>query len=137
MKIRREVKAYIEAELRDYQLTRKELEELKEDIRHETSDKDDGGGKSSAISNPTEQRVIKLVTNKRIRRMEQVVNAIEVVTQELPQEKLKLVQLKYWTRPRRLTDAGIAAQLSCNSRTVHKWTNGICLAIAGELGLIK
>lgn len=136
--MRREMKAYIEAELREYHQTRLDLEEAKEDLRNEgfaINIDDVGGSSGNKISRPTEKKTIKILTNKRIKRMEQVVRAVEVVIGELDEPKMKLVELKYWQRPRRLTDAGIAQEIGCDKSTVWRWANGIILAIAIELGL--
>ena len=137
MKLKKEIKAYIEAELRDYYDTLHELEELKEDIAQEVPIIDDTGAKTNKISRPTEVKTMAILTNKRIRRMEQVIKAIDMVIGELPEEKVKLVELKYWQRPRRLTDAGIAMELGVSRRTVYYWAEEICNAIAVELGLIN
>lgn len=137
MKLKKEIKAYIEAELRDYHQTKKDLLEAKEDIALESPAYDDntGGTHTNRVSKPTESKTIAILTNKRIKRMEQVIRAIDMVIGELPPEKVKLVELKYWQRPRRLTDAGIAMDLGVSRRTVYYWTEEICTAIAIELGL--
>ena len=141
MKLRNEIKAYIEAELRDYHQTKIDLIEAKEDIAEGAPATDDVGGNvglvTRRIGRPTEAKVIAILTNKRIKRMEQVVKAIDLVTGELLEEKVKLVQLKYWQRPRRLTDAGIAQELNIDRRTVYRWSEAICWAIAAELGLVN
>ncbi|MEG6520472.1 hypothetical protein [Desulfotomaculum sp. 1211_IL3151] len=140
MALKKEIKAYIKAELRDYPQTKMELIELKEDIAEGAPTMvDDVGGNTSAfthrIGRPAEAKAIAILTNKRIKRMEQVIKAINIVIGELPEEKVKLVVLKYWQRPRRLTDAGIALEIGCDRATLYRWINGILLAIAIELGL--
>jgi RinA family phage transcriptional activator len=139
MKLRPDIKAYVEAELRDYHQTRKDLVEAKEDIALSGPVLNNlgivVGAKTNQVGRPTEAKTIAILTNKRIKRMEQVIRAIEVVTGELPEEKTKLVQLKYWQRPRRLTDAGIAMELNIGRRTVYYWAEEICMAIAVELGM--
>jgi len=140
MKLRLDIKAYIEAELRDYHQTRKDLTEAKEDIALSGSVLLNNlgantGTQTHRVGRPTEAKTIAILTNKRIKRMEQVIRAIEVVTKELPEEKIKLVQLKYWQRPRRLTDAGIAMELNIGRRTLYYWAEEICVAIAIELGM--
>lgn len=140
MRLKPEIKAYIEAELRDYHQTKLDLVEAKEDIAESAQEIDDVGFNTGAqthrIGRPTEAKTIAILTNKRIKRMEQVVRAIDIVIGELPEEKMKLVRLKYWQRPRRLTDAGIAMELHVGRRTVYYWTEEICTEIAVELGLV-
>lgn len=136
--MRRETKAYIEAELREYDQTKKDLEDAKDDIRNEgfaVKYDNVGGTPGNNISRTTENKTIRILTNKRIKRMEQVVRTIDLVISELDEVKLKLVELKYWQRPRRLTDAGIAQEIGCDRSTAWRWTEGILLAIAIELGL--
>lgn len=139
MKLRREYKSYIEAELRDYHQTKKEILEAKEDIACTTPILDgEYSGITNRISRPTESKTIAILTNKRIKRMEQVIRAIDVITGELNDPiKHKLINLKYWQRPRRYTDAGIALELGISRRTVYYWVEEICSAIAKELGLIN
>lgn len=136
MAIKREIKAYIEAELRDYHDTIKAIEEDREELILSSPVRDNVGGKSYDIGDPTQAKAIKLLTNKRIRRMEQTVEAINRVLAELPEEKYRLVELKYWTRPQTLTDVGIARELCCDRRTIYKWIDGIVMAIGIELGLL-
>lgn len=141
MRLKPEIKAYIEAELRDYHQTKLDLVEAKEDIAESAPLADDEGRGSGILTNrvgrPTEAKTIAILTNKRIKRMEQVIKAIDVVIGELSEEKMKLVRLKYWQRPRRLTDAGIAMEINIDRRTVYRWTDSICWAVAVELGLVN
>ena len=135
MKIRREIKAYIECELRDYDDTLREIGEERNELILMSPIHDNNGGKSYDIGNPTEHKAFKLLTNKRIRRMEQTCKAIATVIDALPEEKLKLVELKYWVRPQTRTDEGIAQELCCDRRTLYRWIDGIILSLAKELGL--
>ena len=138
MKLRPEVKAYVEAELRDYHQTKLDLIELREDIAAgHNKESDDSGVVTHRIGRPTEAKALALITNKRIKRMEQAIKAIEIVTGELTEEKIELVKLKYWQRPRRLTDAGIAMELRVDRRTLYRWSEAVCLAIAIEMGLVN
>jgi len=59
-----------------------------------------------------------------------------VVVGELDEEKYRLVELKYWQRPRLLSDMGIAQQLNISRPTLYRWIDGIILAIAVEIGLV-
>lgn len=60
----------------------------------------------------------------------------ERVIVSLPNEMIRLVQLKYWDCPRTLTDDGIALELHMDKRTLYRYTNGILLALAKEMGLV-
>ena len=135
--IRREIKAYIEAELRDYNDTLRQISEDRNDILLATPVHDNNRGHSYDISNPSHERAIKLITNKRIKRMEQTCRAIEAVVGSLPEDRFKLVDLKYWTKPQTLTDTGIAIKLNISQRTYYNWKDAVIMALALELGLVN
>lgn len=134
MRLRREIKAYIEAELRDYHQTKADLIEAKDDFIFQAPIIDLSGVRGTDTSRPTESKVLKMITNKRIKRAEQIIRAIETVINALPEEKYRLVELRYWQQPRTLTDDGIAVELSCDRSTLYRWVDGILLAIAIEMG---
>jgi RinA family phage transcriptional activator len=136
LRLSRHIKAYIEAELRDYHQTKHELEELKSDLINMSPNPPDGMPRGGTTGNPTEGKCIRLITNKRIRHMEKVIDCIKIITDELPPEKYELVRLKYWTRPQTLTDAGIAQQIGCDRSTLWRWNSDIITAIGIELGLV-
>lgn len=138
--MRTDIKNFIEAELRDYHKTKKDLEEAKEDIASEgiiPTMSHAQSGPTYKINRATESKAMKLVTNKRIKRMEDVINAIDIVLGELPEDRIELIELKYWQRPRKLTDAGIWTRLSIDRSTFYRWDYGIKIAIAVELGLMQ
>lgn len=136
MRLRREIKAYIEAELRDYHQTKADLVDAKANLILQSPIADTTGIRGTDTSKPTESKVIQLITNKRIKRAEQVVQAIDMIISALPEEKFRLIVLKYWTKPQTLTDVGMAMQLNCSRATLYNWTDGILLALAKEMGLI-
>lgn len=136
-KIKREIKSYIEAELRDYNQTLRDISEARQDLLLATHTPDNVGGHGYDIGDPTQARAFKLVTNRRISHMERICTAIATVIGALPEEKYRLVELKYWTRPQTLTDDGIALKLNISRRTYYNWKNGIIMALAEELGLIN
>jgi len=137
LRLRAGIRGYIETELEDYYCNKRELEELKEDIAVGLPAFDDVGirTQTNKISKPTEAKTLDILTNRRIKRIEQTLKAIEIVLRGLDKNRLKLVELKYWQKPRRFTDEGIAIELHVNPRTIYKWTHSICYAIAKELGL--
>jgi RinA family phage transcriptional activator len=137
MAIRREIKAYIEAELRDYNDTLRAIGEDKNELLLASPVHDNNGGTSYDLSNPTQDKALQLVTNKRIRRMEQTCRAIENVVNRLPEDKYRLVELRYWTKPQTLTDEGIAREIGIDRATLYRWADGIIKAIGIEMGLIN
>jgi RinA family phage transcriptional activator len=135
--MRREIKAYIEAELKDYNDTLRQIGEDKNELILSSHCPDDSGIRGTDISNPTHNKAVQLMTNKRIRRMEDTCRAIQRVVEALPEEKYRLVELKYWTRPQTLTDVGMAMKLNCSRATLYNWVDGILIALAKEMGLIN
>lgn len=130
------LKQYIEVELRDYHRSKKDLEELREEIIEGTGTADNMGIRSG-ISDITASKAIRLVTNKRLKKLEETVRAIDTVLAELDECKYKLVKERYWTRPKLLSDEGIAQEIGIDRATLYRWIDGITLAIADELGLIE
>ncbi|PEP82125.1 transcriptional regulator, partial [Bacillus toyonensis] len=85
-------------------------------------------------SRPTEHIGTQLIVHKKLRRLEELADAIESVYLLLEAEKQKLVKLKYWTKPQRKTWDGIAEDLYITKRTALRWRDGVVYAIAGKLG---
>ena len=69
--------------------------------------------------------------------MESTCKAIENIVGELQEEKFKLVDLKYWTKPQTLTDIGICQKIPISKTTFYKWRDEIIIAIGIEMGLIN
>jgi RinA family phage transcriptional activator len=134
--LKRQIKVYIEAELRDYYQTKKEYEEMRDNLLNASGRPPDGMPRGGSQSDTTYQRVERLVTNRRLKYMEKVITSIENVMSELPPEKYQLVELKYWAKPQTLTDYGIAQKIGCGRATVFRWLEGICLAVGVEMGIV-
>lgn len=130
----REYRLYVEFELRHYEQTKSSYESLKHDIIHE-SPVPDGQPKGSGVSRPTERKAMRLTSNVRLRQMEHTIRALETVLVSLPEDRYKMVQMRYWDRPRTLTDDGIALRLNIDKRTLYRWIDGILQGIAIEMGL--
>lgn len=135
---------YVEAELYDYPYTKRDIESIREDIIE--SGRTLEGFLTEALrlgtipcggtpSDPTAHKAIRLLTNRRLKRMEETVAAIERVLARLPAEKKRLVELKYWDG--RYTDKGIIQQLNISERTYYRWRREIVLAVAIEMGLVN
>jgi len=135
--MKREIKAYIEAELRDYHDTLKAIQEDRATLLNSTPAPDNIGGTSYDIGNPTQAKALQLMTNRRIKRMDDTCRAIAKVIDALPEDKYKLVMLRYWTRPQTLTDEGIAREIGIDRSTLYRWADGIIKLIGIEFGLIN
>lgn len=138
--MRREIKAYIEAELRDYHQTKKDLEEALKDVIEENfavKIDDVGGSPGNIVSRPVEVKAIKLLTNRRIKKMDEIVSAIDDVVSDLDEPKYRLIEMCYWTKPNYLKDIGIARELNIDRSTFYRWRDIILEAISEKMGLMK
>ncbi|CAH8772246.1 hypothetical protein [Paenibacillus dendritiformis] len=136
-KIRKATFQHVEAELRDYDLTRREIIRMKNELLYGAGLSDDdnvGGGRSNLPGDPTGRTATLMVTHRKIEQMQRVVDAIEYVIGQLPDDKKKLVQLKYWTRPQTLTWEGIALRLGVSARHAMRWRDEIISAITEKIG---
>jgi RinA family phage transcriptional activator len=126
---------HIEQELYSYHSTKKEIEQLKNDIIHSTP-KPFEGSRSNSVSSPVEAKVSRLLTSKRIEFLQDVVQAIDEVFSELPDDKKRLVEMKYWKRPQLLTWEGIAMECNISRVTAFRWRDEIITAIGDKLGWV-
>lgn len=136
VKIKKATFKHIESELYSYKDTLKEIEELRKNIMfcNENEDENIGGSRSGFISDPTSRIGTRLVTHKRLGKLEEIVNSIEKVYTGLPEEYQKLVRLKYWTKPQTLTWDGIADKIPVSRRTAFNMRDEIINTIAEVLG---
>lgn len=139
-KIRKGTFIYVEMELSNYHETRREIVRLKNEILHATPEPPDPTivkGKNSVRQpgDPTGRTATLMLSHRKLEQMERVVEAIEFITEGLPDEKKELIRLRYWTRPQTLTWEGIAQRLNYNRATVIRWRDDIVAGIAGRLGL--
>lgn len=110
-RLRRSVFLYVEDELQAYHETLRELETLPERIG------------------------VALEVSRRQERMQSITRSIGSVVEGLSAEKLELVRLMYWSRPRRYTWDGLAMQINVTRRTAFRWRREILCAIATRAGL--
>lgn len=126
---------HVESELYHYHETKKEIMKLKSYILHASPEPDlYGGGKSNLPSDPTGRTATLMVTHRRIEQLERIIDAIESVYNSLPEEKQKLVRLKYWTKQQKLTWDGIASKINISRRQALYWRDEVVYRIAELLG---
>lgn len=133
-KIRKGTFQHVESELYAYHDTKKEIMRLRNDIIYSSSPPNESGIRGSMPSNPTESTVTALTTDRRITHLEKTVEAIEGVYNRLPEDKQRLIKLKYWTRPQMLTWEGIAEKLYVSRRQAINWRDEVVFAIADHFG---
>lgn len=133
--IRKGTFKHIESELFAYHETKKEINQIRQDILHGTAAVEStGGGRSNLPGDPTNRTASTLVTHKRLKQLETIANAIEEVYIRLPEEKQRLIRIKYWTRPQTLTWDGIARTMNVGRATAIRWRNEVVFAVARSIG---
>lgn len=124
---------HIEQELYSYHQTKKEIEQLRQDIIH-SSPKMVEGPRGNSVGSPVESKVTRLLTSKRIEYLQDVIVAIDDVYAKLPHDKQQLIHLKYWRRPQLLTWEGIAMECNISRPTAFRWRDEVIKAIAERMG---
>lgn len=126
---------HVESELYHYWETIKEIKRLKADIQHGTPYYEPtGGGRSNLPSDPTGTTATLMVSHRRIEQLERITGVIREVYEQLPEDKQKLIRLKYWTKPQPLTWEGIAREVNVSRITALRWRNEIVSLIAERIG---
>jgi RinA family phage transcriptional activator len=134
-KLRPVVFKHIEAELYDYPSTKKSIKKLREQIMYGETSNDENIGvvRGSGVGRPTEQIATRLVTNKRLRNLEEVAEAIESVFNALPSDHQRVIELKYWDS-RKLTLEGVAIDSGMHRNTASKYRKEFVYAVADKIG---
>ena len=127
---------HVEAELFRYHDTKREIEKVRKDIIYRTSPPDEnvGGGRGNLPGDPTGRTATILLSHRKLEQMERVVEAISTVYEMLPEEKKKLVKMRYWSPNQRYTWDRIALELHASKTTVLRWRDDIVEMIAQEVG---
>lgn len=124
--LRKDIRSYLEAELKAYHKTKKELEQSIQSNPYLS--------KEYIIQNFSQNIFLSLNEQKKIQYMEYMVNCIEKIYKKLPENKQKLLQLKYWQKNQSLSDIGIAQILHCDRSTIWRWNMEILIFLAQEIG---
>lgn len=133
MKLDRAVFRYIEHELYNYDETKREIEELREDIIEKAPLKEVVPG-TGFISDPTARKAIKLVTSTAIARMERTVRAIDRALARLSDEHRQLFDLKY---RQCLSWQKICDEMPVSERTYFRLRRELVYMVAVEMGLAE
>lgn len=128
-----------EAEWYNYHNTLKEIARLREEIMNpfdEDPDTNIGGGSNSVRipGAPTERMATRLTTNKQLKYLTEVVEAIEQVYNALPDNYKELARVKYWSKNNKLTWDGVALKIGVSRATAIRRRDDIILATVEVLG---
>lgn len=126
---------HVESELYRFHETHREIQRIRNEILFSSPSRDDnvGGSRGNLPGDPVGRKAI-LLTHRKLEQMERIVEAIRDVYDQLPDEKKKLIRLRYWVKPQTRTWAGIAQELKCGERTARYWRDQIVYAIAERIG---
>jgi RinA family phage transcriptional activator len=127
----------VDEQLWTFKQYKKELRELRDDVMFGSPVYENiGGGRSSFHSDSTALKATTMVSNRRIRYLELWINAIESVLEELPEEKIKLMNIRYFNNGRNCPSWEATADfLHVDRSTAIAWRNAICKTIAARVGL--
>lgn len=135
MKIPKHILKYLEGELVNYPTNKKALAQAKQNIYLQQSADSftSTGPKTNYASSNVENKVLYLLSDRNILRLEHVVTAIEDVLQELPAEYRKLIELRYF---KAYSVQKAAMELNICVRNVFNWRDKAMHFFALRLGLI-
>lgn len=129
----------IESELYRFHETMKEVQELRDDIIQSTVGLDDtGGGKGNLPGDPTGSMAQRILSDGDIQEKEQIIRAIQLVYSRMPEDKQRLLPVKYWSvRPKEKKNwEKIACELHIHRTTAIRWRDEAVNEIAKILGWV-
>lgn len=130
----RHVFRYIEGELYRYPITVKRIEDLRSNMINRTQSIDAAGPVDSGSGNPTESIAFALIDNDEINHLSRKVKAVKDVIEQLPDDRRRLVELKYFSKDK--PDVELVAQrLNISRTTFFCWRKEIIAAFAYRMGL--
>lgn len=139
-KLRKGTIRHIESELFHYHDTvlkiKERRDELMSNIEPEWVKVPDVQNKFEPLryNSSTERLGIRLAMDKKLREMERIAKAIEQVYNLCDDDRKKLIRVKYWVKPQKLTWDGIAAELHISRATAFRWRDEIIQALSEKLG---
>lgn len=137
MKLNKQYYGHVEHELYNYKHNKEELEELIDDIINSSGSPAGERVQTSLLSDETGTKALKLVSNARIKRLEETINSVETAIRILKVDaepgKYKLLQLKYFDC--QYTDRRIAEELCISIETYYRWKRQIVTLVAMYMGL--
>lgn len=125
---------YIEAELYDYPIRRKVLEAYKRDIIEGTPSGDESGVRGSGGGSVVESKVLMLLSDREVQRLERSIAAIEDTLATLNPDQREMVKLKYFANTH--THQGVMLVMHLPERTYHRYKDDIIRKFAIRYGLI-
>ncbi|WP_100489429.1 transcriptional regulator [Sporolactobacillus pectinivorans] len=134
-KLRSATFKHIEAELYAFNDTKKEIRKLREEVIFGVNNDDEnvGGGRSNYPGRPTELIATRLATNRKLRNLEEIVQAIETAYSQVTEDHRKIIKLRYWSNLN-LTWDSIADRCNMHRNTATKYRKDFVLIVADKIG---
>ena len=128
----RAVFRFIEHELFSYERTKREIQELREDIISDSSAPRDSIPSAGHISDTTARKAIRLMTNTALTRMTRTVAAIDRAMCRLNENHRALFELRY---KQALPWHEVCAIIPVSERTYFRMRQELVMAVGREMGL--
>ncbi|MDH6364654.1 RinA family phage transcriptional activator [Enterococcus sp. PF1-24] len=136
IKISNKARQHVREILSKYNEINAEIQEIRQSILypHRTTDENIGGGKSSFLHFETEEKAIKLATNRQIKFRSEVIYVIDTILDKCSEEAQQIIKAKYFCKesPSWVKIAGQVAGYS--EESCRKIERKIVDLIAEELG---
>ena len=131
------IRDFVEWQLTHYWENTKQLEQYKMDMIPSPTPSYSltGGGGGNSESRPSEQLVLRMVTDRYIVETTRIVESIKSVLEHTSDDDLRLIDLVYWKQTYSIEGAGMILNMS--KSTAYRRVNDILTAIAVELGYIQ
>ena len=125
---------YIEHELYHYEVTKQAIEDMREDIISEVPQMSGDVVSSFTISDTTQKKATRLITNAALLRMSKTTESIDRALDKLEDVHRQLFYLKYQERKKWRE---VCEELPTSERTYFRVRRELVLMVALELGMIS
>lgn len=136
-KLNRNTYRYLESEISSFAETQKEYQRRRSELLTDRQEVDEAqsSSKPNTISNPTERHALRLVDDKRLAKLREIIEAIQTVYDASTDEHKQFIEMNYWQKPRARTIDGIAIELKVSPRTLYRMRNEVVYSLAKKLGV--
>lgn len=134
-RVRKRTFQHIEQELFMYKETKREIEQIRNEIIHGASVVDNPeGGKGNLPGDPTGRKGQQLADHGLLGNMERIIEKIDFVYMKSDKRTRDFIYEFYFTKPRTLTMEGIAQKLYMSRMQVYRHRTQVVRWVALELG---
>lgn len=130
---------HIEAELYGYPDTKREIQKRREEIMYPFDEEPEqinivkGANSVREAGRPTERIATRLMMDKKLRNLEEIVEAIDDAFEQVSDDHRSVVRTAYWER-RGLNWEQVADKCNMHRNTVRKYRNEFVYLVANKIG---